>query len=95
MAIKKVIIGEDQSIWDLAAQHYGSVDGVKQLIIDNPTKLNFWSSPPVGSEISIDDTKIINKDIVNLFIEKNIKPATADNTNLPRSFSSGFSNGFR
>lgn len=74
MAIKYITVLERQSVWDLAVQEYGSSEGVYQLILDNP-ELNFEVTPTPGTKIKIDDTKILNKDTVNYFKEKGVKPA--------------------
>lgn len=91
----QITVSNRQSIWDLAIQEYGSVDGVKQLIIDNSTVCNFNDSIKSGTKILIDETKIINSRIVNYLKTKGYKISTADNTNLPRSFNKSFNQSFR
>lgn len=93
MATNKITVLPGQSIWDIAVQHMGSVDAVMDLILLNPDKVNFNDSLVAGTELIIGD--IINQKVVDFFAAEVNKPATADNTNLPRSFSAGFSNGFR
>lgn len=75
--MKVIRVGNKQSIWDLANQEYGHEDGVLQLMTDNPGVLDFNSSIPVGTAVRIDETKIINKTVVDFFAKKGIKPATA------------------
>ena len=43
MAKEQIEIVDGQSLPDIAIQHYGSVDGIKQLFIDNPDKISFES----------------------------------------------------
>lgn len=74
MAIKLITVLERQSVWDIALQEYGSTEGVLQLLTDNP-ELNLETSPTPGIKIKIDDSKIINRDNVNYYIEKGVKPA--------------------
>jgi hypothetical protein len=54
----------NQSIWDLAIQEYGDSAGVKQLIIDNPDKVNFSDDIPTGTRILISQPPI-NKAVVD------------------------------
>lgn len=77
MAKFKIKVLANQSIWDLAAQYYGSVNGVKQLILDNPDKIDFNTSPIVNTELIIDDAFVLNKKMVEFFGTEVIKPATS------------------
>lgn len=71
-----VVVNRNQSIWDLAIQIYGSSDGVKQLIIDNPTICNFETSIQAGTKIQLKQ-EVINKSVVDFLSKKGLKPATA------------------
>ncbi|MCE9539753.1 MAG: hypothetical protein K8R85_11115 [Bacteroidetes bacterium] len=75
--MKQVTVENNQSIWDLAIQYYGSVDGIKQLILDNATKLNLNDSVVPGTKIIVREEMIINKPMVDYLKKKEIKPATA------------------
>lgn len=75
--MKRIIIDNNQSIWDLAIQYYGSVDGIKQLILDNPTKLNLETNIIPGTEIIIREEMVINKAMVDYLNKKGITCATA------------------
>jgi hypothetical protein len=91
MAVNNYIkVLEDQSLFDIAIQEYGSIEGVKQLIIDNPTTCSFEDDPVPGTLLLISGT-VINQDIVQLLKDKKIKPA---NKPANGGFSSGFSYGF-
>lgn len=74
--MRRIIVGINQSIWDISMQEYGHLDGIKQLMIDNPTKCNFESSIAPGTELII-SKEPINKSIFDYFIKKRVKPATA------------------
>lgn len=74
--MRRILVGNNQSIWDLAIQEYGSFDGVKQLMIDNPTKCDFENSIPAGTELII-TAEPMNKSIFDYFSKKRIKPSTA------------------
>lgn len=93
MALNKITVLPGQSIWDIAVQHMGSVDAVKELILLNPDKVNFNDSLVPGTELIIGE--IINQKVVDFFAAEVNKPATADNTNLPRSFNQSFNQSFR
>jgi hypothetical protein len=75
--MKRIKIDNNQSIWDLAIQYYGSVDGIKQLILDNPTKLNLETNIIPGTEIIIREEMVINKAMVDYLNKKGITCATA------------------
>lgn len=76
MANKIITVMDRQSIWDIAVQEYGSIDGVKQLIIDNPTKCNFETGIDIGTKLIISQ-KQMNQKVYDYFNNKKINPATA------------------
>ncbi|MBL7902955.1 MAG: LysM peptidoglycan-binding domain-containing protein [Bacteroidia bacterium] len=93
--MKEVVARRGQSLWDIAIQEFGSPDMIRQLIIDNPENLNLNDPIVVGTKIKIDDTKIVNKTIVDYLSKGGHKPATAVDVPSPMAFSSGFSLGFK
>lgn len=76
MANKVITVLDRQSIWDIAVQEYGSVEGVKQLILDNPTKCNFETGLTIGTQLIISAGQI-NKKVYDFFTINKIKPCTA------------------
>lgn len=90
---KKVTTTKGQRLEDLALIHYGHTDGIMQLILDNPTVLNFADPVPAGVEILIKG-EVINQRVVNEIEALENKPTLAIE-NLLRGFSKGFNNGFR
>jgi len=72
-----VIVIEQQSIFDIAIQQYGSVEGVVQLMDDN-TNLTFNSNIIPGQNLIVSD-EAIDVDIVNYFRKKQLKVATKGN----------------
>jgi hypothetical protein len=74
--VKTLIVDINQSIWDLAIQHYGSPDGVMQLMLDNPTKIDFQNNITPGTEVLIDESKVLNKQIVDSIKKTGIAPAS-------------------
>ena len=75
---KDVTIANRQNIIDIALQEYGSVEAVFDLLDDNPQLLSLNEVLEVGSVISIDESKIVNPEIVQFFKDNNIKPTTGD-----------------
>jgi len=69
-----VIVIEQQSIFDIAIQQYGSVEGVVHLMNDNPN-LTFNSNIIPGQNLILND-EAIDADIVNYFRQKQLKIAT-------------------
>lgn len=90
--MKEIIVNINQSLSDIAVQEYGSTDGQMQLILDNPGKCNFYDPIPVGTKLKIDETKVINRVVVDYMKKKNIKPTTA--VEVGGGFDEGFDNGF-
>jgi hypothetical protein len=96
MASKYITVIEGQSVWDICIQEYGDTSAMQDLLVDNPTVLNLQTTPVPGSKVLIDESKIKDKDIVNLFKETSNKPAYAvEVVEGPTAFTSGFSNGFK
>lgn len=96
--MKQITVENNQSIWDLAIQHYGSVDGIKQLILDNPSKLNLSDGVVPGTKIIIRDEMIANKVIVDYLNKNRIKLATTvsvPNTSGFGDFSNDYNNDYR
>jgi hypothetical protein len=73
---KVITVLDKQSIWDIATQEYGSPDGIKQLMIDNPTKCDLENSIPAGTKLIISQ-KPINQKVYDFFAINKINPATA------------------
>lgn len=77
--IKQIITGNRQSIFDIALQEYGSIEGVQLLIADNPTiDINTELQP--GTKLLI-KSSAIDQGIVNYYSTNKIKPAT--HTTMP------------
>jgi hypothetical protein len=78
---KKVIVKERQTIWDLAIQEYGSVDGAFKILADN---LGIdLETDLVPNSILLINSDPINKDVVNYLVEKSISLANQpDKTDL-------------
>jgi hypothetical protein len=71
-----IIVQNNQTIWDIALQEYGSADAVKQLIIDNPAVCDFNNDLLPGTKLIITESAIIDNDTVTYLRKKGIKPST-------------------
>lgn len=92
MSVEFITVQEDQSIFDLGVKYYGSEDGAYIFIADNPGLCDLENVDPVpGTQLSYDSSKIINRDVVEEFIVKEISPANAVGKG---GFDSGFNQGF-
>ncbi len=76
MALKKEIVLSRQSVWDIAIQYYGSINGVEYLLKDNPTVFNLETSPVAGTVFYL-RIELIDKKVVEFFASQKSKPATA------------------
>lgn len=76
-ATHKIIAENNQTWMDIALQEYGSIEGIKYLVDDNPHLVG--SSVMLhlkGQELSIRTDMAINKKVVNHYSKNEIKPAT-------------------
>lgn len=65
---KKVKVLDRQTIWDIAIQEYGSIDGAFKILNDNPN-LDLATNLIPNTLILINSSPI-NKDVVNYLVEK-------------------------
>lgn len=63
--MKRIIVQPRQTIFDIAIQYYGAVEGVDFLLLDNPD-LSLNESLSYGQKLNIRD-EIKNQTIVNEF----------------------------
>lgn len=75
--MKTVVVQNNQSIYDIAIQEYGTSEGIKQLIIDNPTVCNFSDDILPGTKLFINGEPF-NPQIVDYLKTKGITPATQE-----------------
>lgn len=75
MAIHKVTA--NQNIWDVAIQLYGTIEGVFDLLISNPS-LNMTSDLVPGMELQYHDYFVINSDIVSSLKDNNLTPSNGE-----------------
>lgn len=66
----KIEVMEGQSIIDIALEQYGSVAGLVTLVRDN--NLSITQELDVDIPLLIDESKVINRDMVRYFRQENI-----------------------
>lgn len=97
MANKKIITSTfNQTIFDLALQEYGSVEGVITIIQENGLE-SVNDNIESGDEFVVLLNSAINKDVLSEYAKRKIKPATADHdsgTPDEYAFTTGFTLGF-
>lgn len=95
-----ITVENNQSIWDIALQRYGSTNSVKQLILDNPDKVNFKNNIAPGTKLLINEDLIIDKQLVDTYKKNGTIPCSAHydaalgygNGDFNNDFSNDFNN---
>lgn len=67
---KTIEVADGQNLHDICLQHYGSYDGLLDLIERNASITSVDFEPPTGMELEIGDS--IDEDIVNYYIRENV-----------------------
>lgn len=76
MAQKTVFVEDRQSLFDLAIQKYGSIEGAIQLFIENKDKVaDVTTMPTPTKRLQCNDT-VVNKDVLDYYIKYNLKPVS-------------------
>ena len=73
--MKKIAVKNNQNLVNIAIKEYGSAEGVAQLVADN-NGLNYDSVLVSGQILFIDETKILEEQIVRYYDSKKILAAT-------------------
>ncbi len=93
MPMADLKVQQGQTIYDLAIQAYGSVEGVFQLIEDNDW-LDLESTPTVGKKVVVKGD-FIDEPTANYVDRYQVVPANGDGDNpFAGAFSDGYSDGF-
>lgn|GEM_PF-1055726 len=80
--MNKTIIANRQTIWDIALQRYGTIEGVFQILADNPNAIaNLDAALAPGTVLRINDTAI-DANILAYYQRNNIAPATGGDETL-------------
>jgi hypothetical protein len=72
-----VISQANQTVWDIALQSLGSVEGIFNILAANAF-LRIDYTLPAGVRILIPDGLVIKPDVVDYYVRNNIYPATGD-----------------
>ncbi|MBS6574759.1 hypothetical protein [Parabacteroides goldsteinii] len=75
----KYVICEGQNLFDIALHIHGSIEGIIDLLICNPS-LSLASELKSGNELSYTDDFVIDADIVAYYRTYGIKPANGERT---------------
>lgn len=76
----EAIVLDGQSLFDIAIQECGSVDAAFSLAVANDVSM----SNELASSQSLNTTPIVNKQVVEYFANKRLKPATWSRSNEVR-----------
>lgn len=71
---KRVTILQNQSLFDISLQEFGSVEGLFNLLLANPG-MQIDSDIPSGTILKLDG-EVIRPEVVDYYIKNGIKPAT-------------------
>ena len=81
---KRVTIITQQTLFDIAIQQYGGVDGILLLIEDNPQlALDFNSNIFAGMELKLRDSAAVNEDVSDYYLKKELMVATLSGGEIP------------
>ena len=73
--IKTITVQAGQSLWDISLQELGSIEGIFDVADAN--NINDITGDLIpGSLLTIDDSKIINQEIVDYYKNKEIQPSS-------------------
>lgn len=72
-----ITVENNQSMWDVAIQRYGSASKVDQLIKDNPDKVNFQNNLAPGTKLLINEDLIVDKKLVDTYKKNGTIPCSA------------------
>lgn len=70
----KIIVLHNQSLFDVALQHSGSIESIFEIILAND--LSLTDEVKAGQTLTIPDVILKNKDILGYYKAKKIQPAT-------------------
>lgn len=84
---KTITVTYNQTALDLAVQHKGTVEGVVDMLLDNG--LSITEVLVAGASLQVNQTDVIDQDVLNYYTDKNLKPASAK-TSLANSLGGYF-----
>jgi hypothetical protein len=66
-ATYSIVSKNSQTAWEIALQEYGSIEGARQLMIDNKKYRNFFGQKLSSAEFLISFDKVIDKKVFQYF----------------------------
>lgn len=75
---KTVVVRDRQTIFDIAIQVYGSIEGVFDLIKDNPTKLSSVTDVIPAGTLLETNRAFREADTVNYYVTNKLLPANGE-----------------
>lgn len=96
MARKSVFVEERQSLFDLAIQKYGSIEGAVQLMVENTDKVSDVTMLPTPTDILKCNATVVNQDVLDYYVKYNLKPVSLKNGQepYPGDFNIDFNNDY-
>lgn len=74
--MKVITAGNKQSLFDISIQEYGDISAVFDIVAANKNISSVDDNINAGDKIKIDESMIVNKDIVKYYAMNGIKPAS-------------------
>lgn len=91
---KRVTVMRGQTIWDLAIQCYGRVDGVILLLEDNADQLDSLNNDlTAGQQLQVRSAPL-DRDVVAYYEDNDLHPVSGELVPLGGAFSQGWDEGF-
>lgn len=92
-----LVVMRGQTIWDLAIQRYGSVEGVFALLADNADQLDSLDNDVVPGQVLRVVAAPVDKDVATYYMANDLHPVSGENILLGGAFaldawSEGFDN---
>ena len=92
--MKTLKIRTEQNIFDIAVQEYGGVEGVLQIIKDNPGVDNLDHVFKNGDEIQVDDQAPVDLQIKKIYASRGVVPTTGEEDLPGGDWNNDFNNDF-
>lgn len=87
-----ITVLERQTLYDIALQEFGSVEGVTRLVADNPG-VNLVTPPEPGTKLVVNG-EILNRDVFENYKANGIKPVSLPGGQETSSGGGDFNNDF-
>lgn len=93
---RKVTVKSGQSIFDIALQEYGSVEGVYNLMQDNPARIPSLDVDLLPGDVLLIGSDPVQKDVTDYYTRNSVFPATRseEESDLFGDFNNDFNDDF-